>query len=599
MLTVPSFERVALVTDDPLLAAAISALFRRPDHYFPVMDGPRMKRPDADNEVTRRRNALVMAGTKHLLLGGVHLAGAAPMVDGWARSSMSEEYEDHLNSLHGVVKRPTGTLRWGHSELGVGLYLARLQRKELVFDKSVAAVPSLVERSRHLLVACERGDELSQIIASNLAYSCGASFATFPDLPKATCENWVEELYALGTGGNVAARLGELGARARSHLGALDFSRYRGVLFVTGGFPWGIAVPELPTTHMRRYPDLGRAVIGGLWASQSNRSGARTALLVDPQQVGGSEIRTIGNALVENNTLVRYLRGPNANSMLVQTALDVLPYDVIVLSTHSGDAQGVRVTYQYPDTEGRTRRLVVEHVHSIARDLGSEMLLLKEFHRFHSIDGVDWRDQEAKAALPLGSALQTWLDMDGPRGRKEFVVTSEDVPRVVGSMAIALHDGNWLFTSHGMHPKTAPLVFNNACWSWHRLSDAFVFAGARGYVGTLFPVTDLEAQQVATAIFKSHRNKELFKALWVAQRAVYGDSGRRPYVIFGLPFVSIRANHEDSVGFTHHEYLEGIARWDERARESPHADVRDMAERYARFLRQDLANFRANCLTPA
>ena len=71
MLRTPSFGPSVLVTDDVLLAARISSLFSRPGSYFPVMDGPRMLRPDASNEALRRRNAIVMTGARHVLLGGM------------------------------------------------------------------------------------------------------------------------------------------------------------------------------------------------------------------------------------------------------------------------------------------------------------------------------------------------------------------------------------------------------------------------------------------------------------------------------------------------------------------------------------------------
>src|SRR5690606_28884428 len=133
--------------------------------------------------------------------------------------------------------------------------------------------------------------------------------------------------------------------------------------------------------------------------------------------------------------------------------------------------------------------------------------------------------------------VTTWMEMGGPAERNRFAVSHEAVDRVRGSMAISLHDGLWLFASHGLHPETAPIVLNNSCWSWHRLCAKFTFAGARAYIGSLYPVINLEAQEVAVTTFRQHGSRELFLALWKAQQAVYGDQGRRPYVMFGLPVV--------------------------------------------------------------
>ena len=61
-----------------------------------------------------------------------------------------------------------------------------------------------------------------------------------------------------------------------------------------------------------------------------------------------------------------------------------------------------------------------------------------------------------------------------------------------------------------------------------------MFAGARAYVGTLFPVLPFEAADVVTKLLENHWGKPLPIALWAAQRDVYGAGLRRPYVVTGV-----------------------------------------------------------------
>lgn len=591
MLSIPSFESSALVTDDPLLAAQISSLFRRPRHYFPVLNGPRMSRPDADNEAVRCRNALVMVRPRSLLLGRMLPEAISAVRPGWKNCTVADAYEDHVIALRGVVKRPVRALRWGTTNLGIGLYRARLEHKEFLPDLESSPDLNFIEAGTHLLIACERGDMLAEVLSCNLAFSCGASFAVLPELPVDHRDEWLEDLYALGEGADLSGRFNNLAQRARDYLGSLDCRRFKSVLFITGGFPWGISFPEVPTTHMYRYPDFGRAIIEGLWKSQSPDRSARTALLIDPGKVEGSEIQAINNALVRNGSLTRVARGPAATSTTIQFLFDLLPHDIIVLSSHAGDAPGERITYEYPDADGRKRRLTVETALGIGYDRHVDMFRVTEYHRFHSLDGVDWHDREGKAALPVGSAIKSWMST-GIMDRKQYVVNQESIPRVIGSMGIQLHDGIWLFTSHGFVPESAPLIINNSCWSWHELSKRTTFAGARAYVGSLFPITNAEAQEVGLALFGKYIGQELPKAVWLAQREVYGGSGRRPYVMVGLPFVSIRRNKIDSFKYMSEAYADAIVHWSDRAKNATHEEIRQNAKRFSDFLCKDMSAFR-------
>jgi hypothetical protein len=594
MLQVPSFETVALVTDDDALAARASSLFRRRGRYFSVLDGPRMSTQDADNEAVRRHNALVMTGARQILMGGLPSAAITVMQSGWKSCTVCDDYEDLVKALRGIVRRPPNALRWGRENLGVGLYVARMQGKELCTDLASSPEQTVVEAGTHLLVACERGDAFAEVVASNLAFASGASFALFPELPEDKREDWLEELYALGDGGNVTGQFNDLAQRARAWLGPLAFARHKTVLFVTAGFPWGISVPEKATSHMYRYPDFGRAVVEGLWASQSAARSSRTALLIDPHTVNGSEIPEINLALRRNGTLIRAATGSAATSTKVQFLLDLLPFDIIVLSSHAGDVPGERITYEYPDADGRQRRLTVDRALGWGYDRVEDKVQVTEYFRFHALDGVDWRDRAAKAALPVGSAITSWIASGGAADREENIIKREPIPRVIGSMAIQLHGGPWLFASHGFAPEAAPLIVNNSCWSWHELSGRTTFAGARAYVGSLMPITDSEAQEVGQALFGRYLGCELATALWLTQRHVYGASARRPYVMVGLPFVSVRPNKADAVSFLNKSYLDSIAHWSDRARLSPHEKVRSNAKRFVSFLIEDLQAFCTN-----
>lgn len=124
------------------------------------------------------------------------------------------------------------------------------------------------------------------------------------------------------------------------------------------------------------------------------------------------------------------------------------------------------------------------------------------------------------------------------------------MPRVVGSSALKMHDHNLIVLPRALADERTPIIINNACASWHRLAPNFFVGGARAYVGTLFPVTASEAQDVIIKLLDKHTAKTLPAALWSAQRKVYGDSDdlRRPYVVTGVYPQRLRIKRQDVIG---------------------------------------------------
>ena len=109
-------------------------------------------------------------------------------------------------------------------------------------------------------------------------------------------------------------------------------------------------------------------------------------------------------------------------------------------------------------------------------------------------------------------------------------VKKETIPRVAGSAALKMHDHNYISVPRAIAGQGTPIVINNACCSWHRLAGDYTFGNARAYIGTLFPVTGAVAHDVVVKLLDKHFGKPLAAALWSAQREVYGNAARRPYI---------------------------------------------------------------------
>ena len=218
MAIVPTFETVAIVGDKPQLVAELASLFTRAGRYLAVMDGPRMSRPDASNEVIRRTNALVMVKPRRVLLADLPQASMQAMSVGWAQGTAISvsTVEAAVHALKDLTNVPSEKMQWGDDNLGIGLLLARRAKKQLQTSVGQSLTTTFVPGSRSLLVVCEDGEELAQISASCFAFATGGAFLVIPRLMPEERDEWLEELYALESGGDVSSRFADIRGRVRA-----------------------------------------------------------------------------------------------------------------------------------------------------------------------------------------------------------------------------------------------------------------------------------------------------------------------------------------------------------------------------------------------
>ena len=206
------------------------------------------------------------------------------------------------------------------------------------------------------------------------------------------------------------------------------------------------------------------------------------------------------------------------------------------------------------------------------------MFQVLQFTRFHELDGVDWNDPVAKEALYIGSAIRDYVDQT--HNNKLEPIHRETIERVRGSAAMAMADNNYIPMPRALAAENTPIIINNACVSWHELAGRFMFSDARAYIGTLYSVSDLEAEAIAVAMLDKYFGKMLPHALWSAQNAVYGvDNDRRPYVVTGVYPQRLRATREDVPTHILSTLSNKLRYWKRKASKTPDAgQVRKKAE---------------------
>lgn len=582
-ISVPTVQRTALISDDARLAALVSCAAARRGTYFTVLDAPRLGRPDHRTEVIRRNNVLARVKARRVLLGALsdeateRLRCALPkgfttVVPGAAEAEAWLPVD--------IASRPPIT--WGRDHIGVGLLTAMRGRTWIKFDDAAPTAAYIAPTGDHLVV-CEAGNDLSEVMAANYAFSLGAGLLVIDPIPDETCDYLQERLYGILDQRQQSPTqvFREVLDELREHIGPVVLPPGGAVTWISRKLPLGLAYPDRPSTHLFTYPDLGLAIANGLAAEQPGTPGVNVAIVVDPGTTEAAEIRTTAEALAERRLLVRGLMGTNADVTTVSQDVDHFPYDLMIFSTHCGDASGYRWTYDFDDAEGIARHLVVDIALGIGRpsDNDDDRLAVTELIYFRSLDGVDLNNPLKNEKLYIGSAIKDFTDL-----RKGLEPTSKfKLDRVVGSAAMVMSDNNYIALPQSVAAQGTPIIFNNACVSWRELSHRFMFGGARAYIGTVVPVLDAEAAEVATRVFRKHYGKPLAHAVWAAQNEVYGDAARRPYVVSGVYPQKLRATAQDTPRIVLRRLETEASTWSNLVAADVAAQNHDAAERSRRI----------------
>ena len=300
-------HRVLVIGDDAQLLAKISSVLARKNWYLPVLDGPRIQRPDSDSEVIRRNNAAARVVPSAIFFAGLanttsdEFSSYFPSNRCFRVSSVSELRQ----APHGQAMRSRKVLTWGKDRIGIGLLNALRTKSEIQFTDTKSPDGMIFSEFGHLVV-CEEGDELAQVIAANYAYAIGADLCLVPFVPEEHADRIRETFYGLydDRENSPTTLLEQLRAELRQRASVIPENRYRMMTFISKELPWGFAFSETPSSHLFIYPDLGISLINGIAAEQSTAPGIRVAAVIDPNAVSNVlnvHYTTISKVLNRNN----------------------------------------------------------------------------------------------------------------------------------------------------------------------------------------------------------------------------------------------------------------------------------------------------------
>jgi hypothetical protein len=551
----------------PELAAVISSYLTKPGEYLPVFEFPTATtgKTDVDEDhidehvITRIRsdefdvfvsNCIGRnGGCENLILAGLS-------DDQKSYLTFMDKYnvidignvDDVDFLLDGFALNKDKYLISRADEVLEGLYQAAETNSKLKIEDTA---PNLVipDKKKDGLIVIEKTNAASTVIAVNYALSINAEIKIVEPLQEDE-EKEVAYLIEEWKKGS-DARYHELSDKIHKRIGGIYFPSYDFATFFTKGLPYSLAIHDAtPCTyvHLIYRPDI--FVFNNILFEKLPN--INSAVVFSPQFFKDEETKYVSNSLQVGNIYVCELIGKDATVYNLDIHVKEFPYDLLHICSHGGEVDGYLISETFKDRDGNSHTMEYDEVVSFAPNPYENQVLPKDpddilipVHRktiFRKFDGLAWGSKEFKAA---GYSNYIFADMQREMRKmfldENYTPVRTPVPAVSGSCGIKCSISVYqamIQVVAGSH--TAPVIFNNSCWSWSGIADFFLVAGARGYIGTLWKVDNTIATQVAETLYDHLFTETILNGLQKAIEKTRGTKDEGIYIYWGLHFSTIK-----------------------------------------------------------
>lgn len=563
-----SINSVVLITDDARMAAAISSELNGRGVYLVVLEGPRLKRPDYQNEVIRLANVI------HRLHPRMIMYAKQPTDASKLLNEILNIPFVHIDKLEDLKKLKVNTAKWKAVKLhDLSLKLSHATQKS------------------KLAVVCEYRKGVIPIIAANYAIAHGANFYLI-DIPEPLRDEVVDDLNKISSIPRENEAIRKIDVRTLANKlnqyipNELIEDEYEKILFVTEGVPYGLSMPEQAVIYSD-VVNLGHHLAHNIFdygLSRLDKQGVIGLFVSNTDMPTERENELMAEALLRSKGFSKTVYGKN--TQITEWEIMTLPYDFLYIATHGNQIKGMENTYNFVDRKGISHIVVTKEGTGIA----SRVVFIESVNG-HKRGSSEWIKQDSSVwgnfvrkhimtkAMPKPiSSMPTMLRM------RELVLGHEE-----GMMSPVSFDR--------LASAQRPLVMASACGSWTDLSQRFMYAGATAYIGTLWPITDGTAIKFAETFFPKLFNMPLVDAFEEARKAMPDDLDKLTYAYSG----SFESKHDPGAGYSKNAYDEVMDRLrrnlthtkeriDENSRGDTPEDIKEGALRDEYYYEKEIAD---------
>lgn len=587
-------------SDQTRLAAQLSSYFNDPGVYFPVFQFPDLDRPHEDapakdgyfTQIIGKRaatwinNSLARIQPDHIILLGLSDASAS-----YLRAVLPAEKlvvvktATELLALPFALDKPE-PLTCRPSQVVEGLLRAKSQRVPLAFSDNAPDLPCQKLDGKSGLILLENTFDIGEVATINYAAFIDADVAIVPEVQREDIQSLPRQLHTWANDRSSPA-LRETRKKITDRIKGLDFTKYQFATFFTVGLPYGLILDNIiPFTHVPNGPYCGVFIANSIIEANAPME-IGNALLFAIDEFITDETKDVTRALDQSNFFVTELIGKDATYNNLDKFGAHLPYDLLHICSHGGEADGYFVKQQFADRDGKPHTIEYFEVVSFSEEAAAEPGKVRVERKiiFAALDGVPWVDRPlSKYAHYVGDDMMKALKEDKDKLKR----TPVSIP-----IALSCHIKCYQSFHQGAFDHLAafssPIVFNNSCSSSHELAGLFIGAGARVYIGTLWNVGNQTAVSAATTFYaKLLTDGNVLDAFRMMLRSITNKKYRHVYIMWGLHFSSLPRPVKKSDDRIIHGLLANYSMWVEKFATTKESEVKRNCVPILRFLQSEI-----------
>lgn len=540
-------------SENPILSALVSSYLYKKDKYLPMFDFSTVTKENdqldkgRDNEnidehhISRTRASDFNIKIKNTLnrIGGC---------DCLILVGLSDEQKSYLSFLNDYniiditdisdvetylkyTSNKSGYIKCKSNDLYNGLYFASMTNSFLKIDENAEDI--IIDKDKNGLIVIEDVNNSSVVIAVNYALSVDANVEIIspPTISKREIKNLIEDWQ----NGNENS-FNDLSASIYNNIQYIDFKKYNYCTFFTIGAPYSLILKNIiPFTHVHIYLNPDFFIFNNLY--YENRDGIKSSIVFSPLAFIDEETNYVITKLRDNNYYVKELIGKEASVHNIDYHVKEYPFDLLHICSHGGEVSGFSIKEQFMDSNGEKHIVEYDEVVSFAPTHGEELIPVTSKYIWRKFNSYEWGSKEFKNQKYPHYLFSDMINAIYKNEKKDRI--RKDI--VPNSCAIKCHDFNYQATFNTFSSSTAPIIFNNTCWSWGYISHSFLAVGARAYIGTLWEVNNTIAKKTAESFYSELFKISILESLQYSLSNTHGTDNENIYMLWGLHFTSLNS----------------------------------------------------------